>query len=75
MRGRLVLAHTRSGETFTLKATYKRFVLQSEWDGERIVLYEQQELNRVLNERNLEAVAWDPPCEPRVPRFRAIQDP
>ncbi len=75
MKGRLVLAHTRSGETFTLKATYKRFVLQSEWDGERIVLYEQKELKRVLNERNLEEVAWDPPCEPRVSKFRSVEDP
>lgn len=75
MKGRLVLAHTRSGETFTLKATYKRFVLKSDRGGERIVLYEQKELNRVLSERNLEEVAWDPPCEPRVSKFRAVEDP
>lgn len=75
MKGRLILAHSRSGETFKLKATHKRFVLKSDWDGERIVLRDRKELNRLLNERNLQEVDWDPPCEPRVLISRVVKVP
>lgn len=75
MRGTLVLAHARSGETFRLKARSGRYVLKSDWDGERIVLHSRRELNQLLNERNLEDVEWNAPCEPRLLPDRTVEDP